>query len=118
MTTPTTDKVNRDFASQLWSFSLESFTIYSSFCYCKHDVCTWVCKGDDIHNKVLTLPFTPQWCNYERFVAFNLPISPEEFSLDADALVPDQSTVVVAEFTVSYFEWILFTQVICHVVSL
>ena len=53
---------------------------------------------------MLTLPFTPQWCNYERFVAFNLPISPEEFGLDADAFVPDQSTAVVAEFTLRYFE--------------
>ena len=41
------------------------------------------------------------WYNYERFVAFNPPISPEEFGLEDTSFVPIQSTVVLEPFTVS-----------------
>ena len=41
------------------------------------------------------------WYNYERFVAFNPPTSVTEFGLPDGSFVPDESTVVVAENTVS-----------------
>ena len=54
------------------------------------------------------------WYNYERFVAFNPPTSVTEFGLDEGAFVPDESTVVVGESTVSYYRvHIYFWMTIC-----
>ena len=42
--------------------------------------------------------------NYERFVAFNPPASVTKFGLPNGSFVPDESTVVVPDNAVSYYE--------------
>jgi len=41
--------------------------------------------------------------NYERFVAFNPPVSVTKFGLPNGSFVPDESTVVVPDNAVSYY---------------
>ena len=52
------------------------------------------------------------WYNYERFVAFSPPASLSDFGVDDGAFIPDESTVVVPENTVSIilFKFISKTQ--------
>ena len=45
--------------------------------------------------------------NYERFVAFNPPVSVSKYGLPNGSFVPDESTVIVPDNAVSYYECII-----------
>ena len=53
------------------------------------------------------------WYNYESFVAYNPPTSVTEFGLPAGSFVPEESTVVLPEHTVSSYEWTVLCTCMC-----